>query len=131
MVTKTWKNWNSLTPQSVLVWKFYRMLYFHLVDTLKENLHYLSFARNVYIYQKTSSSVQINKKQRQILANFWPCYYLDVSFFRSSRSQKFYKLDDIKDSAKQRKAPVPESLFWKICRVPGRDSGTGVFLRIL
>ena len=76
MVTKVWKSSNSLRSQSILVLKFHRMLYFHLVwcSRRKFVLPHI-FCRKYYQkkhYQKTSPSVW---KNPQIFDKFWPCCY--------------------------------------------------------
>ena len=48
------KNWNNLTSQGMLAWKFYRLLYFYLVSYTKWKLAWPDnfFATTIQRYQK-------------------------------------------------------------------------------
>ena len=113
MVTKVWTNWNSLRSQSILVWKFYRMLYFHLVYYSKRKF-VLPHIFLLQILPKNVTKKPAFPYDKNL--NFWQASdrvnTVDTSFFRSSRSQMLYKIDALKYfSETHKKISVAESLF--------------------
>ena len=80
MKTKIWNYWDSLRSTSILVSRFYRMLYFHLVWWTKQKLAWphIFFCYNKYLI--------IPKNQlfctKISFASFWPCCYTRCFHFQ-------------------------------------------------
>ena len=80
MKTKIWNYWGSLRSKSILVSRFYRMLYFHLVWYTNQKLAWphIFFCYNKYLI--------IPKNQlfctKISFASFWPCCYTRCFHFQ-------------------------------------------------
>ena len=132
MVTKVWKIWNSLRSQRILVWKFYRMLYFHLVWYTKQIfvLPHICFCCR---YLKTKKPALPYKKPQifdKLLTVLLP---LMLPFAEAAVRRCFTKKMFLKILQKHKKTYVPGSCFnnvavlqietpmqmfsWKLCKI--------------